>query len=70
MTITGDCLPMENQHNYKFRIGMPLSYIAEVAGGIPEKAVKVISGGPMMGKAIANLDATTVKGSSSLLQHC
>ena len=25
MTITGDCLPMENQHNYKFRIGMPLS---------------------------------------------
>ena len=67
MTITGDCLPMENQHNYKFRIGMPLSYIAEVAGGIPEKAVKIISGGPMMGKAIANLDATTVKGSSSLL---
>ncbi len=67
MTITGDCLPMDRQHNYKFRIGMPLSYIAEYAGGIPEQAVKVISGGPMMGKAIANLDATTVKGSSSLL---
>ena len=67
LTVTGDCLPMENQHNYQFRIGMPLSYIAEHAGGIPESAVKVISGGPMMGKAIANLDATTVKGSSSLL---
>ena len=67
LTVTGDCLPMEKQHNYKFRIGMPLSYVAEYAGGIPEEAAKIISGGPMMGKAIANLDATTVKGSSSLL---
>ena len=58
---------MDRQHNYKFRIGMPLSYVAEVAGGVPEQAAKIISGGPMMGKAIANLDATTVKGSSSLL---
>ncbi len=67
LTVTGDCLPLEKQHNYKFRIGMPLSYIAEYAGGVPEQAVKIVSGGPMMGKAIANLDATTVKGSSSLL---
>lgn len=67
MTITGDCLPMDRQHNYQFRIGYPLSYIAEYAGGVPQEAAKIISGGPMMGKAIANLDATTVKGSSSLL---
>ena len=67
MTITGDCLPVEKQHNYKFRIGMPLSYIAEYAGGVPEGAAKIISGGPMMGRAVSNLDATTVKGSSSLL---
>ena len=67
LTVTGDCLPMDKQHNYKFRIGMPLSYIAEYAGGVPQEAAKIISGGPMMGKAIANLDATTVKGSSSLL---
>ncbi len=67
LTVTGDCVPAERQHNYKFRIGMPLSYIAEYAGGIPEQAAKIVSGGPMMGKAIANLDATTVKGSSSLL---
>lgn len=67
MTITGDCLPVSAQHNYLFRIGMPLSYIAEYAGGVPEKAAKLISGGPMMGRAIANLDATTVKGSSSIL---
>ncbi len=58
---------MESQHNCLFRIGVPLSFIAEWAGGVPEKAAKIISGGPMMGKAIANLDAATVKGSSSLL---
>ena len=67
LTITGDCLPVERMHNYLFRIGMPLSYIAEQAGGVPEGAAKLISGGPMMGKAIANLDACTVKGSSSIL---
>ena len=67
MTITGDCLPVEKQHNYFFRIGMPLSYIAEYAGGVPEGAAKIISGGPMMGRAVANMDACTVKGSSSLL---
>lgn len=67
LTVTGDCLPVEQQHNYLFRIGMPLSYIAQYAGGIPQGAAKIISGGPMMGKAISNLDACTVKGSSSLL---
>ncbi|MDO4826194.1 MAG: electron transport complex subunit RsxC [Bacteroidia bacterium] len=67
LTITGDCIPVEKQHNYLFRIGMPLSYIAEYAGGVPEGAAKIVSGGPMMGKAIVNLDACTVKGSSSIL---
>ena len=67
LTVTGDCLPGANQHNYLFRIGVPLSYIAEYAGGIPDTAAKIISGGPMMGKAIANMDAATVKGSSSIL---
>ncbi|MBQ0096462.1 MAG: electron transport complex subunit RsxC [Bacteroidales bacterium] len=65
LTVTGDCLMV--QHNYQFRIGVPLSFIAEYAGGVPAEAAKIISGGPMMGKAIANLDATTVKGSSSIL---
>ena len=67
MTITGDCLDPAAQHNYLFRIGMPLSYIAQYAGGVPEKCAKIVSGGPMMGKAISNMDACTVKGSSSLL---
>ena len=67
LTVTGDCLPVSAQHNYLFRIGIPLSYIAEYAGGVPEDAAKIVSGGPMMGRAISNLEATTVKGSSSIL---
>ena len=67
LTITGDCLPASAQRNFQFRIGMPLSFIAEQAGGVPENAAKIVSGGPMMGKAVANLDAGAVKGSSSLL---
>ena len=67
LTVTGDSIPNDRQHNYLFRIGMPLSYIAEYAGGVPSGTAKIVSGGPMMGKAIANLDAATVKGSSSIL---
>jgi electron transport complex protein RnfC len=65
ITVTGSCLPV--QHNYKVRIGTPMSKILEVAGGLPEKAAKVISGGPMMGRAIANLDAATVKANGAIL---
>ena len=67
LTVTGDHIPVDRQRNYLFRIGIPLSFIAEHAGGVPESAAKIVSGGPMMGKAISNLDAATVKGSSSIL---
>jgi len=65
ITVTGRCLPV--QHNYKVRIGTPMSKILEVAGGVPEKAAKIISGGPMMGRAIANIDAATVKANGAIL---
>ncbi|MBR0112080.1 MAG: electron transport complex subunit RsxC [Bacteroidales bacterium] len=67
LTVTGDCLSGEKMHNYLFRAGMTLSYIAEYAGGVPADAAKIVSGGPMMGKPIANLDAATVKGSPAIL---
>lgn len=65
LTVTGECSGA--QKNYKHRVGTPISTIIEAAGGVPDKAAKVISGGPMMGKAISNLDAPTLKGSSSVL---
>ena len=67
LTVTGCGMPANMQHNYLFRIGMPLSFIMEQAGGVPETASKIISGGPMMGKAVSNTEAATVKGSSSIL---
>jgi electron transport complex protein RnfC len=65
ITVTGDCL--ERQRNLMVRVGTPLSYIMDYAGGIPTDAVKIISGGPMMGKAVANPDAATLKGTSAIL---
>ena len=65
ITVTGRCLPA--QRNYKVRIGTPMSKILEIAGGLPENAGKVISGGPMMGRAVANLDAATVKANGAIL---
>ncbi|MCQ2167712.1 MAG: electron transport complex subunit RsxC [Bacteroidales bacterium] len=67
LTVTGENVPANMQHNYLFRIGIPLSFIIDHAGGIPEIAGKIVSGGPMMGKAVSNIEATTVKGSSSVL---
>ena len=65
ITVTGECFP--KQANLLVRVGTPIRYIIDSLGGMPADAAKVISGGPMMGKAIANLDATTLKGTSALL---
>ena len=65
VTVTGECFP--HQANLLVRVGTPLRSILDYLGGIPDEAVKVISGGPMMGKAVANLDAATLKGTGGLL---
>jgi electron transport complex protein RnfC len=65
VTVTGECFP--KQANLMVRVGTPLKYIIDYLGGVPEDAAKVISGGPMMGKAVANLDAATLKGTGGLL---
>lgn len=64
-TVTGDCLP--EQHNFCLRIGTPIEAILDAVGGVPQDAAKVISGGPMMGKAVSNLSAASVKTTSSVL---
>ena len=66
LTVTGKELP--SQHNYIVRIGTTYNeIIAHSIGQLPETTGKVISGGTMMGKAVANLDAPTVKGNASVL---
>lgn len=66
LTVTGKELP--SQHNYVVRIGTTYNEIIKHSiGALPETTGKVISGGTMMGKAVVNLDAPTVKGNSSVL---
>ncbi len=64
VTITGKSLVRAK--NFKVRIGTPISVLIEAAGGLPEDSAKVISGGPMMGRAMVNLDAPVTKGCSGV----
>lgn len=48
--------------NFLVPIGTPLRDIIDFAGGLPEDTGKVIAGGPMMGRAVSNLDAPSEKG--------
>lgn len=66
MTVTGKKLP--TQHNCLVRIGTPYQFIIQqTIGELPHNTGKLISGGPMMGKAVCNIEAPTVKGASSIL---
>ena len=64
--MTGKKLP--SQHNCLVRIGTTYNdIIKHTIGELPATTGKIISGGTMMGKAVVNLDAPTVKGNSSVL---
>ncbi len=65
VTVTGKTVA--KPCNLLVRIGTPVDLLVAHAGGLPENAGKVISGGPMMGKALTSLDAPVVKGTSGIL---
>jgi len=65
VTITGKSVT--NPGNYFVRTGTPVRYLIEAAGGLPENTGKVISGGPMMGKAVSSIDVPVVKGTSGIV---
>lgn len=66
ITVTGDAL--QNCANLKVRIGTNMQELVDAVGGFRiEDPGKLISGGPMMGKALFTLDVPVVKGSSALL---
>lgn len=64
VTVSGEGI--KEPKNLLVKIGTPISHIIEECGGIKENAVKVISGGPMMGFAIASLDMPVTKGTSGI----
>ncbi len=65
VTITGK--NMKQPANYKVRIGTPVQALIDAAGGLPKNTGKIINGGPMMGKALANAEIPVVKGTSGIL---
>ena len=65
ITVTGK--PLARPANLWARIGTPMKALIDECGCIPEECGKVIGGGPIMGKALMNLDVPVCKGSSGLL---
>jgi len=65
VTVTGKSV--KDPKNLKVRIGTPVNQLINFAGGLPADTGKVISGGPMMGKALNSLDAPVAKGTSGIL---
>ncbi len=65
VTVTGDAIAQPQ--NFKVRIGTNYHELVEEAGGFKEQPEKIISGGPMMGFGIFDLDVPATKTSSALL---
>lgn len=65
VTVTGKSVIKPS--NFMVRVGTPVSDLVEAAGGLPEDTGKIISGGPMMGKAVTSLDIPVTKGTSGIL---
>ena len=64
VTITGK--HMTTPRNLRTRMGTPVKTLLEAGGGVPEGDVKIINGGPMMGRAMINLDSPVTKGCSGI----
>jgi electron transport complex protein RnfC len=66
VTVTGDAVC--DTANFRVRVGTNSRELIDAVGGFNiEDPAKIISGGPMMGKAMFDLDVPVVKGSSALL---
>lgn len=65
VTITGD--GANHPGNYDVLIGTPVDFLVEECGGLKDNTLKMISGGPMMGFAMPNLNYPVTKTFSSVL---
>ena len=65
VTVTGKSL--KKPSNLLARVGTSINDLINMAGGLPEDSGKIISGGPMMGRALSNADAPITKGTSGIL---
>ncbi len=65
VTVAGDCI--KEPKNLLIPIGTSFSDVIEYCGGFTKEPDKLISGGPMMGTAQWDLEATVAKGTSAIL---
>lgn len=65
VTVTGDAVA--DPRNFIVRVGTNYRELIEEAGGFREKPAKIVSGGPMMGISLFDLDVPVTKTSSALL---
>lgn len=63
-TVTGDAVA--NPKNFSVRLGTSHQELIDAAGGFKTEPEKIISGGPMMGQALFDLNIPVVKTSSAL----
>ncbi len=65
VTVTGDAVA--DPRNFRVHTGMSYAELVEAAGGFKTEPAKIISGGPMMGFALFDLNVPTTKTASALL---
>ncbi len=65
VTVSGSSV--KKPSNFMVRIGTPVAELIEAAGGLPDDTGKVVNGGPMMGKALNDLNVPVTKGTSGIL---
>lgn len=65
VTVTGDCI--KKPQNFRVYIGTNYKELIEEAGGFKKNPEKIVSGGPMMGFGLFELDVPTTKTASALL---
>ncbi len=58
---------VNNPGNFLVRIGTPISYLIQAAGGFTAGVKQFIYGGPMMGQSIARTDIPVTKGCSGIV---
>jgi len=64
-TVTGTAV--DKPGNYKVLIGTPVAHMLQQTGYQPDKAARIIMGGPMMGFTITNLHTPIIKTSNCVL---
>ncbi len=65
VTVTGDCV--KDPKNVRAPLGASVRELIDFCGGCVKPPKKIVSGGPMMGQALWDMDSPVTKGTSALL---